>query len=73
MGHPILPLLLHHCRLLYNFYTFLNDENEYYTEQWQWLEKELRRARDNGEKVKLVQDDVRAPIKCTNYSMAGAS
>ena len=41
-------------RYLYNFYSFLNYENEHYTEQWEWLEKELSIASAQGEKVLTI-------------------
>lgn len=41
-------------RYLYNFYSFLNFENQHYREQWEWLDKELSIASAQGEKVFTV-------------------
>ena len=38
-------------RYMVNFYSLLNSENRYCMEQWEWLDKELTRARHRHEKV----------------------
>lgn len=48
-------------RYMVNFYSLLNSENRYYMEQWEWLHKELARARHRHEKVTTTHQSLSLP------------